>query len=61
MKVYVVMYHNPWEEANWLEGVFSTREKAEKGILDMIEFYAKEEDREERKEYYHISEWTLDE
>lgn len=55
MKVYIVHYRDDWKEINSIEGVYSSKEKAEKAIAELKEELTCREGK------YTISEWILDE
>ena len=55
MEVYIVHYRDAWAEINSIEGVYSSKEKAEKAIAEL------KEELTCREGHYMISKWTLDE
>lgn len=55
MIVYIVHYRDDWKEINSIEGVYSSKWKAEKAIAEL------KEELTCREGNYLISKWTLDE
>lgn len=58
-RVYIVKYEDAWDDVNDIEGIYSTREKAEKAVKEAIGNWV-EYKREEVKDNYRIEEWVVD-